>query len=93
MFTSLAAVEFSRLLLFRNPKCMMPLHLSFFPYVIFHLLGRGASLYLGVFWFISIRSINIQMGSRRLNVPVLLACIMFLGRCRGGGAFVTALRG
>jgi hypothetical protein len=59
---------------------MMPLYLSFFPYIVFHMLARQAHPIFGVLWFISLMAINMQMGTQALKAHVIAACAIFLGK-------------
>ena len=81
----MGVVEIARLITFWDALSMIPLYLSFLPFIMFHLLARDAALYLSVFWFIAMMAINIQVADQKINNHVLGASATFLGECLASG--------
>ncbi|KAJ3126996.1 hypothetical protein HK098_006887 [Nowakowskiella sp. JEL0407] len=72
------ATQLSRIIKFINPLSMVPLYLSFIPYIFFHLLAQEAHLLLGILWFISLMAIHLQIATQKLSMHVFIATGVFV---------------
>jgi hypothetical protein len=70
-----------RLIFYLRPLSMIPLYLSFIPYIVFQIISREAHIVFSILWFTSIMSINLQLGTNKLRYHIVIASICYCGIC------------
>jgi hypothetical protein len=78
-FAAFMVVEVNRIIFRRNPTSFLPMYLSNFPYLIFHLLSGSAHIIFGPIFFVTIIAIFLQMGSEKMGFHVIMYCLSYLG--------------
>ncbi|KAI8812326.1 hypothetical protein BJ742DRAFT_793757 [Cladochytrium replicatum] len=78
-YFSYGALEMGRLAEHKWTSSIVPMYLSFIPYFVFQMVARDAHTIFGVLWFSSLIAINLQVGSQKFNVHLIIAAFLFNG--------------
>ncbi|TPX33798.1 hypothetical protein SeMB42_g07426 [Synchytrium endobioticum] len=82
-FSSYTMLQLNRLIVYWRAISVLPLMLSFIPYCVFQYLCGPAHRIFSILWFVSLMSVNLQIGTGILGSHVVLAVVAYAASYAG----------
>ncbi len=80
VFSSYCVLQITRLVHALSPRSLVPMYLSFFPYIVFQFLSREAHSVFSILWYISVMALTLQLGSDQLRSHIVFSVLTFVGK-------------